>query len=393
MDEKGVVPFKLPPLEKEVRFGDIVGVPGRMVDGDFLAEQVHQLSPVEKQFWERSGDWHSFNSRRGAKKKILGIRATAFKAIRDFWEGKDFLEVETPLLVETPAQDVELQAFQTEFHGFRKVPYFLVTSPEHHMKRLVGSGFEKIFQIGRCFRNGEHSSTHNPEFTMIEWYRAFASYEEIMEDAEELVAYVCSTLLGTTNIGYQGAPLELAPPWQRLSIFEAFWSFAGIDLEACQDIDEFRCQAKSHGYKSVNTDDSWEDIFFKIFFEKIEPALRRLGPVFLKDYPASMASMAKIKRCDPRVAERVEAYVAGLELANGFTELNDPHEQRFRFEIEKKNRRQREYPVYPLDEAFLAMMEQGMPPAGGMALGADRLVMLLANAASIDEVIAFPFAT
>ncbi len=364
-----------------------------MVDGELLAERIHHLAPVEKKFWEKYGDWHSFNSTRGAKREILGIRAAAYKAIRDFWEGKDFLEVETPYLVEAPGQDVELQSFQTEFHGLRNVPYFLITSPEHHMKRLVGSGFEKIFQMGRCFRDRERSETHNPEFTMIEWYRAFASYEEIMEDTEELVAYVSSTILGTTRIGYKGKLLELAPPWRRLDVSEAFWTYSGIDLEGCQDMDELRCRARSLGFNSVSTDDSWEDVFYKIYLEKIEPALRAMGPVFLKDFPASMASMAKIKGSEPSVAERVEAYIAGLELANGFTELNDPYEQRLRLESGQTNRRQKGYSVYPLDEAFLAMMEQGMPPAGGMALGVDRLIMLFANASSIDEVIAFPFRT
>ena len=391
MDDKGVVSFRLPPLEHEPRCGGMVGIRGRMVDGELLAEQIHQLAPAAEKLRERWGDWQSFNGRRGALKENLAIRAAAFKAVRDFWEGKGFLEVETPLLVEAPGLDVELHPFKTEFHGPGTVPCYLITSPEHHMKRLIGSGFGKIYQIARCFRNREHSPSHNPEFTMIEWYRAFASYEEIMEDTEELVAYVCSALLGTTRIEYQGMALELSPPWKRLSVSESFWSYAGIEIEACGDVEDFRRQARSRGYMSVSPDDSWEEIFHKIFIDEIEPALRRLGPVFLRDYPVRMASMAKTKGSHPGVAERVETYIAGLELSNGFTELNDPREQRLRFSIEQKNRRRKGYPEFPLDEAFLAMMEEGMPPAGGMALGADRMVMLIANAASIDEVICFPF--
>ena len=391
MDEKGVVSFRLPPLEQEPRCGGIVGIQGRMVDGELLAEQIHPLAPVVDKLREKSEDWQSFNGRRVKIRDTLGMRAAVFKAVRDFLESKGFLEVETPMLVDAPGLDVELHPFQTEFHGSRTVPCYLITSPEHHMKRLIGSGLEKIYQIARCFRNREHSPIHNPEFTMIEWYRAFASYEEIMEDTEELVAYVCSTLSGTTRIEYQGRALELAPPWRRLSVSEAFWTYAGIEIEACDDLGAFRRQARSREFISVSPDDSWEEIFHKIFFDRVEPALRRLGPVFLRDYPARMASMSKRREGHPGAAERVETYIAGMELANGFTELNDPREQRLRFAIERRNRRRKGYPEIPLDEDFLAMMEEGMPPAGGMALGADRMIMLIANAASIDEVICFPF--
>ena len=316
------------------------------------------------------------------------------KEIRVFFNNREFLEVETPALVWAPGQEAYLQLFETEFQGGKdRKRGYLITSPEHHMKRLLGGGEDRIFQICRCFRNGERSGQHNPEFTMLEWYRAYASYEEIMVDVEELVVHVARTIRGAGVIPYQDKGLDLEKQWPRLTVFEVFRKCAGIDLRNCTTPEVFRCLAVDLGYESVTVEDSWEDVFFKIFLEKVEPYLDPLGPVFLQDYPARLAALAKLKQEDPEVAERVEVYVAGLELANGFTELNDPLEQRQRFLEEQQKRRQAGYPVHPLDEAFLAMLEQGMPPAGGMALGIDRLVMLLADAASIDEAIAFPFAT
>ena len=324
-------------------------------------------------------------------RKNLELRAAILRQTRAFFAARGFLEVETPLLVRAPGQEAHLELFRTEFSGTAPLPCFLISSPELHMKRLLGSGFERIFQVCRCFRNNERSPLHNPEFTMLEWYRAHAGYEEIMEDAEELVAQVCRQVLGTTRICRQGRAVELAPPWGRLTVRQAFAACAGIDLDACAGAGEFRRQAP-RACPSLDSRDSWEEIFFKILLEKVEPALAARGPVFLKDYPAGMAALARLKEEDRRVAERVEAYVAGVELANGFSELNDPREQRQRFAAERHKRRERGLPLHPLDEEFLRMMEQGMPRAGGMALGVDRLVMLLAGASSIDEVLAFPFA-
>jgi lysyl-tRNA synthetase class 2 len=258
------------------------------------------------------------------------------------------------------------------------------------MKRLLGAGCERIFQLGRAFRNGERSSLHNPEFTMLEWYRAYAGYEEIMEDVEGLVATVAREVRGATLIPYQGREVELAPPWPRLTVREAFARFAGLELDFGLDIEAFRRQAKG-SCPSVDSEDGWEEIFFKVFLEKVEPGMAAEGrPVLLKDYPPSMAALAKLREGD-QVAERVEAYIGGLELANGFTELNDPQEQRRRFAEERRKRTAKGQPLHPLDEEFLQMMELGMPPAGGMALGVDRLLMLVADAGQIDQVMAFPF--
>ena len=259
------------------------------------------------------------------------------------------------------------------------------------MKRLLGDGWERIYQICRCFRNGERSDRHNPEFTMVEWYRAYASYEEIMEDVQALVGHVCQAVLGDRELVYNRLQIDLRPPWERLTVREAFARYAGLEDIQWRDKQDFEHRVRELGCDSVAEDDSWEDIFYKLLLEKVEPALAERGPVFLVDYPANMAALAKLKEGDDSVAERVELYIGGLELANGFTELNDPAEQHQRFIDERQRRLEAGYPAHPLDEEFLEMLERGMPPAGGMALGIDRLVMLLADAQELDHVVAFPF--
>lgn len=368
--------------------GEIVELEGWMGKVGVQVSALRVLAPV-RQLKEQAG-WEVRERVNAAKRANLLVRARVLQAIRSFFSAARFLEVETPVLVHTPGQEAHLLLFETTFIGQTSLPCCLVSSPEHHMKRLLGAGCERLFQLSRSFRNGELSELHNPEFTMLEWYRAYASYEEVMVDVEQLVASVCLAVKGTTRIEYQGQLLDLTPPWERLTVQEAFGRFAGVDLKLCSSREEFYLQARDH-CPSVDTRDTWEEIFFKVFLEKVEPAMAADRPVLLKDYPASMAALAKVVDGE-QVAERVEAYVGGVELANGFTELNDPLEQRRRFMVERDKRAARGYPLHPLDEEFLQMLEMGMPPAGGMALGVDRLVMLLADAPRIDEIIAFPFA-
>ena len=390
VDQAGEVPLRWKGTQAGPREGDIVEVKGRVQAGQVLATQMRVLTPAAA-FGQGKGDWHRFHGGVEGLQANLRVRGMVLQAIREFFAVREFLEVETPSLVREPGQEAHLQLFETEFRGETTIASFLVTSPEHQMKRLLGGGFERIFQIGRCFRNSERSDAHNPEFTMLEWYRAYASYEEIMEDVEQLVNFVACAVGRTGEIEYQGKRLKLDAPWLHLGVQEAFERFAGVEILPCEQVDQWRRRVRKLGYRSVMPGDSWEDIFFKILVEKVEPALGQLGAVFLRDYPACLAALAKLKEEDPGVAERVEVYISGLELANGFTELNDPQEQRRRFAGERQKRLQESYPLYPQDEEFLQMMEQGMPPAGGMALGVDRLVMLLGDAGSIDEVMAFPF--
>ena len=318
----------------------------------------------------------------------MAVRCEVVRTIRAFWEERGFLEVDTPQLVRAPSSEATIEPFCV---AGSKAQYYLITSPEHHMKRLLGSGLERIFQISHCFRDEDASATSNPEFSMLEWYRARHSYVHVMSDVEQLVAHVARTVCGSTSIAYQGRDLELSPPWKRITVADAFAKHADICLESCIREADFLNAARKTGVLSADPADSWDELFFKVFLERVEPALSEMGPVFIVDYPARMAALARFKPGAPELAERVEAYIGGLELGNGFSELNDPLEQEKRFWVEREKRRAAGNPIYPMDAEFLDMMRHGMPPAGGFALGVDRLCMLLTDSADIDEVVAFPF--
>ncbi len=259
------------------------------------------------------------------------------------------------------------------------------------MKFLVAAGLDKIYQICRCFRDGDRTPVHNPEFTMVEWYRAHADYTQISEDVESLTAAVTGALLGDTTISYRGRRIDLEPPWRRMSVRDTFLQFAGLDIDECADTSSLRRCARAAGCRSLRETDTWEAGFYKVFIERVDPRLSELGAVLLTDFPAPLASLSKLNESNPSVAERVEAYVGGLELANGFTELTDPREQRRRFMAQREQRRRQGELAPTLDESFLQMLGRGMPPAGGMALGLDRLVMLLTGSVNIGDVLAFPF--
>ena len=382
-------------IPSSVVLGDFVSLVGRCSQGFISADAIRLLSPAQRRV-AADGD-HAASAARAHSIAQLKKRSTILAAVRSFFAGQGFSEVETPALSRAPSQEAHLASFETTFGGAgggkdRDVRY-LVTSPEHDMKALLGVGFEKIYQICRCFRNGESTATHNPEFTMVEWYRSFASYEAISRDVENLVSHVCREVLGSTTISYRGRIIDLEPPWCVISVREAFRRFAGIDLDTCRSARAFAEAAAKHGRgESLATDDSWEEIFFKLFIERVEPRLIDLGPVLLVDFPAPLASLSKLSEAEPQVAERVEAYIGGLEVANGFTELNDPRQQRSRFMAQREERKRMDgAEVSAIDEKFLHMMARGLPPAAGIAVGLDRLVMLLTDAARIEDVLAFPF--
>ncbi|MBI4133298.1 EF-P lysine aminoacylase GenX [Candidatus Uhrbacteria bacterium] len=291
------------------------------------------------------------------------------RLIREWFLREGFVEVETPVLVRAPGQEPYLNPLETVVRDERgtEVAAYLITSPEYALKKLLVAGFPKIFELARCFRNGEpRGRLHNPEFTMLEWYRAGTDYRGIMEDCERLVYFIAQQL-PITN--YQLPVTFFAPPWERLSVRDAFNTYADTDLEAVASDDEF----------------------FKIFLSKVEPHLGRSQPTILYDYPASMAALARIKRDDPRYAERFEVYINGIELANAFSELGDADEQRERFLSEQETRRGAGRPIHPIDEEFLAALKAGLPECGGIALGVDRLAMVLLDAKSIREVVFFPY--
>jgi lysyl-tRNA synthetase class 2 len=298
--------------------------------------------------------------------KRLSERALICAEVRRFFDARGFVEVETPVMVPSPGLDLHLDAFVVE-RGDRGAPRWLVTSPEYQMKRLLADGWPRIYQIARCFRRGEMGPRHNPEFTMLEWYRADANIDDIMCDTEQLVAAVTreAVHLGSRTV-------EVRPPLERLTVCDAFSRFAGWTQDEMLD-------AATHD----------EERYFRALVEKVEPALERFDcGVFLVDYPLSQASLARRKPADPRFAERFELYVAGVEVCNGFGELVDPVEQRERLMRHQEERGARGLPVYPIDERFLDALAR-VPPSSGNALGLDRLVALACGTTEIASVVAF----
>src|SRR5580700_11318041 len=296
--------------------------------------------------------------------KLLRQRANVVSLVRSFFAQRDFLEVETPLLVPSPGLDLHLEAFEVVT---RSPARYLITSPEYQMKRLLAEEHARIFQITKCFRKGEEGQHHNPEFTMLEWYRANAGIDDVMRDTEELVALVTG---GRVTLGER--TIDTRAPCERWTVCEAFERFAGIGEDETLDL-------------AAND----EERYFQLMVESVEPGLAALEhAVFLTDYPASQASLARRRPGDPRVAERFELYVGGIELCNGFGELTDVAEQRARLERDREERSTRGLPVYPIDEKFVDALAH-VPPSGGNALGLDRLVALVCGTTEIRKVISF----
>ena len=358
----------------EARVGDIVEVEGRLKGDVFCASGLRVLVP------SRDGAVPLSQS----VQANLRERAKIIAGIRRFFDEKGFVEVETPLMVPQPGMEPHLEAFQTTYEMRQ---FYLHTSPEYAMKRLLAAGFERIYQICKVFRHEPVGRMHMPEFTMLEWYRAYADYTDIMVDTEYLIAGLATDLYGESVVRTGQYAVDLTPPWERISVREAMLRYAGIRADPYSETAAFIRQA---GHSTVDKDDPPDVAFFKVFLDRVEPHLGVQKPAILYDYPAPMAALAKRKYDAPDLAERFEVYIAGVELCNAFTELNDPDEQRQRLEEEAAQRVREGKPAYPIDECFLSALEYGMPPSGGIALGVDRLIMLLTGASSIGEVMAFP---
>ncbi len=298
-------------------------------------------------------------SRQSHIKRNLWLRAQIIQAVRTFFIDNDYLEVETPCRIPAPAPEAHIDA---EVSG----DWFLHTSPELCMKRLIAAGYPRIFQICRCFRQKERGSKHLPEMTLLEWYTSGHNYFNMMDQCEELIRFVARRAGFEDFLVYQGNRIDLNAPWSRMSVTDAFEKFSSVSMETAM----------------------LQDRFDQVTAFDIEPNLGHGKPLFLYDYPASTASLAKPKPENRSMAERFELYINGMELCNAFSELTDPVEQRKRFESEQKNRSQSGLQKYPLPENFLETL-QYMPEASGSALGIDRLVMLFANTTRIDDVVAF----
>jgi lysyl-tRNA synthetase class 2 len=327
-----------------------------------------------------------------ARGRILG-------AVRDFFAAAGYVEVDTPALQVSPGIEPHLKAFATVLHdpsdGVAR-PRYLHTSPEFAMKKLVAGGLPQIWQLAHAYRDGERSATHHPEFAMLEWYRTGASYRDLMAECEALLRGV-QAASGCEALRWRGCSADARLPWQRLTVAEAFARHAGIDLLATAP-DPGRPNAGLLAAAAAgigiapHPGDDWETLFFRIFLERIEPSLGTAVPTILYDYPLALAALSRPKPDDPRLAERFELYVCGLELANAFGELTDAAEQRRRFSADQARKKALYGDAYPIDEDFLAALDYGLPDCAGIALGFDRLVMLATGADHIEDVLWAPVA-
>jgi lysyl-tRNA synthetase class 2 len=341
----------------------------------------------------------------------LLLREQVIKAIRKFFDSEDFHEVETPLLVKSPGTEPYLEVFATRLADERgnTQEAYLLTSPEYAMKKLLVVGLDKIYQVCKSFRNHESfGSTHNPEFTILEWYRSGADYQKIMDDFARLMLFISQELqnyyqkkdgdfaqtilsrLHDDSVEYLGKKYHLTIPYQKMTVVEAFAEYLKIDDQQLLDRNKLFQLAKKKNYP-LTAKESWDDLFYQLFLNEVEPNLAKIdNPVIIYDYPLSQAALAKKKKNDSRFAERFEVYLAGLELANAFSELTDPHEQEERLKSELVLRKELNKTPYQLDQDFIEALKLGMPESGGIAVGVDRLIMFFAGVSDINQVLFFP---
>lgn len=304
------------------------------------------------------------------------------KSIRSFFDAKDYLEVETSYLVKTPGEEVHLEPFHTVYETPQgeKQSLFLHTSPEFAMKRIVAELHQPVYQLARVWRNKEGGATHSPEFTMLEWYHPHCSLMGLMDETEQL----CKILF-PQQVNYQDQQIRFDMPFEKLTIQEAFQKYVGVDiLLLCDDSQKLAETAKC----SLRPNETWEDLFFRLLLDKIEPNIGRKRPTFLTHWPVQQAALAKVDPNDNRVALRFELYAGGLELANAFEELTDPVEQKKRFLLDRKQRAllYPDAPTWEIDEVFLQTLSS-MPPCSGIAVGVDRLVMLATGVKNIQDIL------
>jgi len=346
--------------------GAIVEVEG-VWDGEVLAiESIDVGETPKRPFPQPDGDYAWLTADGGRRTDNLRQRAAVLGAVRAFFDERGFVEVQTPILVDSPGTELHLEAFRVEDADRQR---FLITSPELHMKRLLSGGLTRIYQVTRAFRRDEAGDLHEPEFSMLEWYRAFSGSDAVMRDTEALVATVARETTGEALVTSRGRVVDVSEPWDRVRVDQALMEHAGLGLDA------------------VLPD---EERFFRAWVDAVEPNLGRERATLVTHWPSAMASLARLVPDAPAFADRFEAYVGGVELCNGFGELVDAKEQRRRMEAEASARAERGMPAYPIDERFLAALDEGVPRSGGNALGLDRLVMMVCGADDVADVTAFP---
>jgi lysyl-tRNA synthetase class 2 len=346
-----------------------------------LPEKFHGLKDPEKRYRQRYLDLIM----NADVRELFIKRSRIIQEIRNFFLERDFLEVETPMMQPIPG-GAEAEPFKT-YHNALGMDLYLRIAPELYLKRLVVGGFERVFEINRNFRNEGISTQHNPEFTMLEFYQAYATYTNLMELTEQLFAAVALAVNGSTAISYQGDSIELAGPWRRISLYSALSEIGGLDPALLKDKKDLLAFAARSGIKITKTG-KLEKVITKLFDAVVEPKL--IQPTFITDYPAEVSPLSRRSDQKPDLTDRFELFIAGREIANGFSELNDPIDQKERFIQQVKSREAGDELAHQMDEDYIEALEYGMPPTAGEGIGIDRLVMLLTDAISIREVILFP---
>jgi lysyl-tRNA synthetase class 2 len=318
-------------------------------------------------------------------RRVFIVRSQVIREIRHFLDLRGFLEVETPMMQPIPG-GAAARPFITH-HNALDVDLYLRIAPELYLKRLIVGGFEKVYEINRNFRNEGVSTRHNPEFTMLEAYQAYADYNDMMKLVEGLVEHVCGEVLGEVSLTYQGKEINLRPPWRRISLLNSIAEYAHVDPQRLLDADSARAACRELGLPAAD-ELHLSTLVNNIFEAYVEPHL--IQPTFVVDYPTAISPLAKRKPDNPDLVERFEPFVAGQEIGNAFSELNDPLDQRRRFEEQARERAAGDEEAHPMDEDYVRALEYGMPPTGGLGIGIDRLVMLLTDSPSIRDVILFP---
>src|SRR5262245_8879384 len=377
--------------------GDIVGIEGRVFASkrgelsiradawELLSkslrpppEKFHGLEDVETRYRRRELDLMANEETRDLFLK----RARTIAEVRRWFDARGFVEVETPVL--QPLYGGALARPFTTHHNALDRDLYLRIATELYLKRLVVGGIEKVYELGKDFRNEGISHKHNPEFTMLEWYEAYADYNDIAEELEGLVSAVAQEVLGTTKVERDGETIDLAPPWRRVTLRDAIKERTGIDVLEHPSREQL---AEAMG-SEPDPEEGWGKLVDGLLSKEVEPTL--IQPTFIVDYPVELSPFAKRHRSESGLVERWEAFVGGIEISNAFTELNDPDEQRRRFEEQAAEQARGDEETQPYDELFVESLEQGMPPTGGVGLGIDRLVMILTGAKSLREVLLFP---
>jgi lysyl-tRNA synthetase class 2 len=387
-------------LFQDLDIGDIIGVSGKLFrtkSGEPtlevesltllakslqpLPEKWHGLVDVDKRYRQRYLDLIANIE----TKETFRVRSQVIAAIRQFLNQQGFIEVETPVL--QPSAGGALANPFTTHHQALDQDFYLRIALELHLKRLLVSGFDRVYELGRIFRNEGVSTQHHPEFTMLESYEAYANYQDVMNMLEEMVSEVCQQVLGANKVKFGRDTINFKPPWKRITLRDAVKDYGGIDFVRYPTADGLRERMRSLNIE-VDPQKNWAKLVDELLKDLVRPKL--IQPTIIFDYPVSMSPLAKKKAGEERVAERFQAFAGGMEIANAYTELNDPIEQRERFEEQLQERQGDDEERWTIDEDYLLALEYGMPPAGGLGVGIDRLVMLLTGQQSIREVILFP---